>query len=280
MKQQHLIALDLDGTLLNDNKVISERTLKTIEAAKQEGHIVAIATGRPYRVSKQFYHQMALDTPIVNMNGALIHHPKQANWDHMHSPLPKDVAHDIVETCYNVGVQNILAEIMDEVYIEYDNQHDITHFFQAGLEQPATFGKIQENLAKDPSSVLIHPFDDRVDQIRQTLTERHATIVDHRKWGAPFHVIEVIRSNMHKAVGVQKIAQEYGIPKDRIIAFGDEDNDFEMIDYAGVGVAMGNGIDELKSMANEITTTNHDDGVAQFLEEYLSLPKSILTKKV
>ncbi|GAA0454955.1 Cof-type HAD-IIB family hydrolase [Alkalibacillus silvisoli] len=278
--KKHLIALDLDGTLLNNNKVISDQTLKTIESAKEAGHIVAIATGRPFRASKQYYQQMGLSSPIVNMNGAFTHHPKQVNWDHQHSPLPKDVAHDIVDTCYDVGVQNILAEIMDDVYIEYENNHDITKFFQFGLDTPATFGKIKDHLPQDPSSVLIHPFDDRVDAIRQTLTDRHASVVDHRKWGAPFHVIEVIRSDMHKAVGVQKIAKDYDIPKDRIIAFGDEDNDFEMIEYAGVGVAMDNGIDELKSLANEITSTNHDDGVAQFLQEYLNLPKIELTKNV
>ncbi|WP_188207121.1 Cof-type HAD-IIB family hydrolase [Alkalibacillus aidingensis] len=276
---RHLIALDLDGTLLNDDKIISNRTLETIKAAKEAGHIVAIATGRPFRVSRQFYEQMALDTPIVNMNGALIHHPKKKNWDHLHSPLPKNVAYDIIDTCYDVGVQNILAEIMDQVYIEFNNNHSITDFFQVGLDSPAIFGNMKTNLADDPSSVLIHPFDDRVNQIRQILTDRHQSIIDHRKWGAPFHVIEVIRSDMHKAVGVHKIAKYYDIPKERIIAFGDEDNDFEMIDYAGVGVAMGNGITELKNLANEITNTNHRDGVAEFLETYLNLPKPALTKK-
>ena len=61
------------------------------------------------------------------------------------------------------------------------------------------------------------------------------------------------------------------IPKDRIIAFGDENNDLEMIDYAGVGVAMGNGIDELKSIADEVTLSNNEDGIAQVLRERLQL---------
>ncbi|WP_027963921.1 Cof-type HAD-IIB family hydrolase [Halalkalibacillus halophilus] len=277
--EKHLIALDLDGTLLNDEKIVSERTLETIKAAREAGHVVAIATGRPFRVSKQFYYQMDLDTPIVNMNGALIHHPRIGDWDHMHTPLPRDVAHDIFDTCYDVGVQNILAEIMDEVYIEYENNHAITDFFKVGLNAPPVIGNLKQKVEKDPSSVLIHPYDDRVNQIREVLTERHASIIDHRKWGAPFHVIEVIRSDLHKAIGVRKIAEEYGIPKNRIIAFGDEDNDFEMIDYAGIGVAMGNGIDELKTMANQITLSNYEDGVAQFLEEYLNLKTPILTPK-
>ena len=61
------------------------------------------------------------------------------------------------------------------------------------------------------------------------------------------------------------------IPKERIIAFGDENNDLEMIEYAGVGVAMGNGIDELKSIADEVTLSNNEDGIAKVLRERLQL---------
>ncbi|RPF52085.1 Cof-type HAD-IIB family hydrolase [Aquisalibacillus elongatus] len=275
--EKHLIALDLDGTLLNDDKIISKRTLQTLKIAKEKGHVVVIATGRPFRVSKQFYSQLELDTPIVNMNGALIHHPRNKNWDHLHSPLPKSAALEIVDTSQQVGVQNIMAEIRDQVFINEHTEHIFNQFFLDGIEQPAKIGDLRQTLYGDPSSLLIHPFEEGIGQIRGALDENHANIVDHRKWGAPFHVIEIIRSGLHKAIGLQKIAKDYGIPKERIVAFGDEDNDFEMIDYAGVGVAMGNGIQELKTLANEITLTNHDEGVAAFIEEYLNIPTPILT---
>lgn len=61
------------------------------------------------------------------------------------------------------------------------------------------------------------------------------------------------------------------LPRERIIAFGDEDNDLEMLEFAGCGVAMGNGIDEVKQIANRTTATNEEDGVARFLKEYFSL---------
>lgn len=72
---QHLIALDLDGTLLTNEKTISPTTKRVLEKAKQEGHIVMIATGRPYRSSAMYYSELDLSTPIVNFNGALVHHP-------------------------------------------------------------------------------------------------------------------------------------------------------------------------------------------------------------
>ncbi len=76
---------------------------------------------------------------------------------------------------------------------------------------------------------------------------------------------------MSKAVGLQRIAAHYNIPQENIIAFGDEDNDYEMIDYAGTGVAMGNAIDGLKGKANEVTLSNEEDGIAVFLEKKLNL---------
>ncbi|MFD2639400.1 Cof-type HAD-IIB family hydrolase [Piscibacillus salipiscarius] len=276
--EKHLIALDLDGTLLNDDKIISARTIQTLKTAKEQGHVVMIATGRPYRVSKQFYQQLGLDTPIVNMNGAYVHHPLNKNWDHMHSPLPKNVALDIVDTSTQYGVQNIMAEIMDQVFINQESEHIFNQFFLEGLEKPAKIGHLRETLDGDPSSLLVHPNEDSVKPIRQILDDQHASVIDHRKWGAPFHVIEIIRSGLHKAIGVKKVAEEYGIPQNRIIAFGDEDNDLEMIDYAGVGVAMNNGIYELKNIAKEITLTNHEDGVAQFIEEYLNITTPIITQ--
>ncbi|SEP83239.1 Cof-type HAD-IIB family hydrolase [Piscibacillus halophilus] len=276
--EKHLIALDLDGTLLNNDKIISKRTIETLKAVREQGHIVMIATGRPYRVSKQFYQQLELNTPIVNMNGAYIHHPLDQNWDHMHSPLPKDVALDIIDTSTEIGVQNIMAEIMDQVFINKESEHIFNQFFLEGLEQPAKIGDLKNTLTGDPSSLLVHPYEEGVNQIRQILEERHTSVIDHRKWGAPFHVIEIIRSGLHKAIGVKKVAEEYGIPQHRVIAFGDEDNDFEMIDYAGVGVAMANGIEELKSLAKEVTLTNHDDGVAQFIEEYLNIKTPLISQ--
>ena len=74
--QPHLICLDLDGTLLNDNKEISSYTKQVLNELQQRGHQIMIATGRPYRASQMYYHELNLTTPIVNFNGAYVHHPK------------------------------------------------------------------------------------------------------------------------------------------------------------------------------------------------------------
>lgn len=272
-KDKHLIALDLDGTLLTNKKVINSKTKDIILQAKEEGHVVVIATGRPHRASIEFYHQLGLDTPMVNFNGALIHHPTDKKWDSLHSPLPNRTAKKIVETCYDLDVKNILAEVGDDVYLDRYDEDLISIFHEAGDNYPMTIGSIKNHLKEDPTSLLIHPRTDHIAELRASLDDAHASVIEHRKWAAPWHVIEIVRKGMNKAVGLKKIAQYYHIPQERVIAFGDEDNDFEMIEYAGVGVAMENGIAELKSLANHVTGTNEENGIGLFLDEYFQFSK-------
>ncbi|UOQ92815.1 Cof-type HAD-IIB family hydrolase [Halobacillus shinanisalinarum] len=274
MKKQHLIALDLDGTLLTDAKTISPQTKAMVLTAIENGHIVAIATGRPHRASIDFYHELGLDTPMVNFNGALIHHPRDERWDALHSPLSIRIARKIIHTCQEIGVKNILAEVMDDVYLDRHDE-EIMEIFHTTDDNPVTIGGLKQNLTEDPTSLLIHPKEGQIQTLREEL-DVHASLIEHRKWGAPWHVIEIVRAGMNKAVGLEKIAHYYHIPKERIIAFGDEDNDFEMIDFAGVGVAMGNAIDELKDLANYVADTNENNGIAEFLAEYLQLERKAI----
>lgn len=84
-------------------------------------------------------------------------------------------------------------------------------------------------------------------------------------------MIEIVKLGINKAIGLQKVSDYYQIPQRNIIAFGDEDNDFEMIEYAGKGVAMGNAIEELKTLAKDVTLSNEEDGIAVYLNEVLNL---------
>ncbi|WP_243291313.1 Cof-type HAD-IIB family hydrolase [Bacillus sp. FJAT-47783] len=264
--QQHLIAIDLDGTLLKDNKTISPYSKKIIEKVKAQGHIVCIATGRPFRSSDVYYYELDLHTPIVNFNGAFVHHPKDDSWGTYHTTLELDVVKEIVEVAEKHDVHNILAEVLDAVYFHYHDEK-LLDIFSMG-NPVVNIGDLKNILQKEVTSILIHSDEENVDKIRDYLSDVHANVVDHRRWAAPWHVIEIIKSGIHKAVGLQKIAAYYNIPQERIMAFGDEDNDIEMIQYAGCGVAMGNAIPQIKAIANKETTTNEEDGVARFLEKY------------
>lgn len=271
MIKPHLIAVDLDGTLLTDNKVISDRTKLTLQNAMKEGHHVVIATGRPFRSSHDYYKELGLSSPIVNFNGAFVHHPTSSSWGTYHSPIDIKTAQQIVEASENFTIKNILAEVIDDVYFHH-HDHELMNLFSTGSNKVST-GNLREILMHDPTSILIHAEEDKVSEIRKHLTDVHAEVIDHRRWGAPWHVIEIVKNGMNKAVGLKRIAEYYQIPQERVIAFGDEDNDFEMIEYAGHGIAMGNAIEELKTLANFVTKTNEEEGIAHYLEETLNLQK-------
>jgi 5-amino-6-(5-phospho-D-ribitylamino)uracil phosphatase len=267
--QKYLIALDLDGTLLKDDKTISERSKQAIQKTKEQGHHVVISTGRPFRASEVYYKELQLDSPIVNFNGAYVHHPLDKSWAIQHTPLDVDIAKNIIQECREIGIKNVLAEVIDDVYIHYHDE-SLNHIFQMG--NPTIYmGDPLETLQENPTCLLIDADEEEVEKVRQHLSDVHAEIIDHRRWAAPWHVIEIVRTGMNKAVGLQQVAKHYNIPPERIIAFGDEDNDFEMIKYAGHGIAMGNAIDELKNMANDVTLTNEEDGIAVYLEKLLKL---------
>jgi Cof subfamily protein (haloacid dehalogenase superfamily) len=262
-KEPLLIALDLDGTLLSDTKQIGERTKLALAEARKQGHHVVIATGRPYRSSVGYYRALGLDSPIVNFNGALIHHPDRPEWGLYHSPMEKKIAHDVIKASEHFGAKNIMVEVMDDVFLSKHDQALIELFFDN--ETPVK--QLPISLAHDPTSILIYPDQRESKKLLQHLAEQHAEVVEQRQWSAPWNVIEIIRLGINKAVGLQRICDYYKVPKNRVIAFGDENNDLEMLQFAGTGIAMGNATAEVKEVANFITATNQEEGIAQFLEK-------------
>lgn len=276
MKLQHLIVLDLDGTLLTNDKKINPKTKDLITKLIDNNHIVIIATGRSYRMSSLYYDFLNLNTPMINSNGALLHHPQDKSWGNFHQPLNKDYAHDIIDISYSQGSKNIIAKVIDSVYLD---QHDdqLMKFYQPStFVEPIIVGNIKDNLQADPTIMLIYPEEAKVPNLAAQLADYLPDSIQLRNWGPPFHVLEVMRKGMNKAVSLKQVADYFHIPQERIIAFGDEANDIEMIDYAGVGVAMENATEELKSVANYVTDTNENEGVRIFLEEYLNMKSLII----
>ena len=270
LREKHLIALDLDGTLLTDEKVISPGSRAVVQRLIEEGHVVVIATGRSNRLSILYYNELGLKTPLINSNGAVLHNPYDQSWGSYHHPLNHDTAMEIVETCYELNSKNILAAVHDAVYLDSFDE-DIANFYGVKPKQTDDsfiIGKVKDHLKENPTLMLLYPETKYLDTLTNRLNELQTEIVDHRNWGEPFHVIEVMNKQMNKAEALKKVADYYGIPQQRIIAFGDGSNDLEMIDYAGVGVAMTNGLPEIKNVAKYITDTNTNDGVANFLNNY------------
>lgn len=267
-----LIAIDLDGTTLNNDSQVTKETKQTIQRVIDQGHIVSIATGRPFRTSAQFYKQLELETPMVNFNGALCHHPKDSQWENSyHSSLERDIALSLISLSKYSTVKLISAESLDHVYLDRSEEYPYTG--GVPLTEAQTLPFTEEALQENPTSVNVFTGEEEsIPYLQDKIVERHGNEIEVRTWGGPTPTLEIVSTGIQKAMGVEKIANYYEIDRKNILAFGDEANDYEMIQYAGHGVVMKNGIDGLKEVSDAITSvTNHENGLANYLSTYFDL---------
>lgn len=263
------MAIDLDGTTLNNQSILTSNTKKTIQKIIEQGHIVSIATGRPYRTSHQYYNQLNLNTPIVNFNGAWCHNPHDKNWEYTyHKTVDREIALSFLPLKRYPVVRLIAAETLDRIYVDRYGEDTYTP-----LTDVQTVDFSEEALKENPTSVNVFTTDEQtLPYIQEQILDRYGEAIEVRTWGGPTPSLEIVDAGIQKAMGVEKIAAYYGIPQKDIIAFGDEANDYEMIQYAGHGVVMKNGISRLKEIADDVTSqTNHEDGLARYLAEYFDL---------
>lgn len=265
-----LIAIDLDGTTLNQDSMITSKTKETLKKAINAGHHVSIATGRPFRMSHQFYQQLELTTPMVNFNGALVHIPNQ-HWDGERETLiNREIAFEILSQKKQLNLDFIAAENRDTFFIDSFDFFDEKIFASSRPGEKNLLSP--KNLTTNPTSLLVRTDKRFAGAVSAELTRQFGSYVDVRTWGGPTAILEIASKGIQKAKGVQEIANYLSIDQKDVIAFGDEHNDLELLDYAGWGVAMANGTDQLKGIANDVTPlSNQEDGLAVYLEKLLKL---------
>jgi Cof subfamily protein (haloacid dehalogenase superfamily) len=264
-----LIAIDLDGTTLNPDSLITAKTEQTLKKAVEAGHYVSIATGRPYRISAQFYQQLGLTTPMVNFNGALVHIPNK-KWNlESESSVSREIAFEILAQKKHLNLDFVAAENRETFFIDNLDYVD-QKIFAAIPNEKNLLSPL--NMTTDPTSLLVRTERVFAEKVSEDLTKQFGDYVDVRTWGGPTAILEIVSKGIQKAKGVHQIANYLDIDQKDVIAFGDEHNDLELLEYAGWGVAMANGTDQLKAVANDVTEqTNAEDGLAGYLENLLKL---------
>ncbi|CUM94579.1 MULTISPECIES: Cof-type HAD-IIB family hydrolase [Turicibacter] len=269
MENKKLIVTDLDGTALQSWESLDPKTKEALMKAKEEGHIVVIATGRPARASLHFYKELGLDTPIINFNGAYIHHPEDDSFEDILAQIPTEVIITLFDSELQNYIVNAFCEYKDHLYVLHQGD-TIRDWFHIDTCTSVKFGPFKETLDEHPNGFLLETKKGMAEEVMAFLREHYSDIITCRNWdGDNDNIIEVFKSDTNKATAIEKLAKYYNIEPKDIIAFGDGDNDIEMLMYAGVGVAMDNAIDKLKEAANTTTKSNKESGVAHYLEQYI-----------
>ncbi len=268
--KKYMIAFDLDGTLLPDNKIVTEVSKNYIKKLNNDGHKVVIATGRPYSWMKQLYFDLELTTPIVNTNGGTIHHPLDKNFETINLGMDKEIVKDI---CSN-NQDSILAGFFNyNEKIYYSSMPDnLRKFITIDDSSILVQGPLHEIIDVNPGGVLLLVKKELFSNFKKYVINRYEDTISIRVFieHEDEYLCEFYQKATNKAKGLEYILNYYNMTNEDLIAIGDADNDIEMIEYAYVGVAMANSHEEVLQKAKYITRTdNNEDGAVLFLDHFL-----------
>jgi len=258
----YLIAVDLDGTLITEFDNYDQESFQVLKDLAKENYVI-IATGRPLRSSKFYYDLLELNTPIINYNGALLHHPKNHHFPTKTLHIPKELLFKFIND-NDKYLETVFCEIGDDIYLHQD--HEYVHPYLHSDGGNLTIGHLDITLPGDPNGAIVFSRMGSEQQIVEYVNNEFAGKVNIRVW----HVKEMVVAELYnpltsKANALKEVARFYNISDDKIIAFGDGHNDLEMIQNAYIGVAMANSHPDLLKIAKYQTKSVLEHGVAYFL---------------
>jgi hydroxymethylpyrimidine pyrophosphatase-like HAD family hydrolase len=274
-----LLALDIDGTLLGPGGVLSERTIKAIHAAGAAGWLVTLATGRRWGSTKPVADALGLQAPLIAFNGALIRDPQSDEVLHYAPLLPETIA-PFVTTLVARGLQPVLYKDIraGDGFLtgpaEYDSEAIRGWFASLGEEYGPSITRLtHDDLARSDGTVRIIVYDtiERVRWVDSLGAElgfaAHTIFYPVERYQAL--MAELTHPDCTKAFAIGALARRYGLTIAETIAVGDGPNDLEMIEQAGIGVAMGQSVPAILERAALTIGDHAHDGLAEFIERDL-----------
>ncbi len=262
-----LVAMDLDETLLSGGYGISNRNYKAIKAAQEKGVKVTIATGRTYKSCLPYAQKLAVDIPFITYHGALVR-SLGVEKPLFYNPVDFELAYGIVETAENMGY-HINLYIDDRVHIREENNFSRMYQDITAVEV-LPVGNLTNFLAnekKAPPKITIIDFEGHLEKIEAFLHEKYREKLTITKSHRYF--LEITHLKATKGQALESLAEILNIKRDEVMAFGDSYNDIDMLQYAGMGVAVANAYREVQEKADLITRSNLENGVAEIIEEYI-----------
>ncbi|UQS86620.1 Cof-type HAD-IIB family hydrolase [Nicoliella spurrieriana] len=267
---QKLIALDLDGTTLNNDSQVSEVTSQAVQKLTARGHIVSIVTGRSTRLALPAYQQLKLTTPMINFNGSLGLIPNHAWSGEYEFPIQRKVILDLLANREKLGINIIAAEDKKSILSSGPASQKLFETSCGFFPDQLAPGQIlnPQTLIHNPIGLAIDYNQDKLAQLESYINDEYGNYIEIAHWGGPLSVLEIKRAGVDKAYGVKYLAKQFNIDKSNIIAIGDQVNDLPLLSAAGTKVAMKNAVDSVKAIADVITPfDNQQNGVAKYLME-------------
>ena len=282
MSEYKMIVLDLDGTLTNRNKEITPKTKETLMKAQEQGKIVVLASGRPTYGVMPLAEELHLEDYggyILSFNGGIIMNCKTKEVVFSRQ-IPAESNGKIIDLAQenNVSIltyenRTLLTNCPEDQYVQLESRINILKIISMTTEELKAYVtfSVPKFLMTDDGDYLamVEP------KVKAALGKNFSVYRSD-----PFF-LEILPKGIDKAQSLERLLAVIGVKREEMIACGDGYNDLTMIQYAGLGVAMGNGVLPVRKAADYITLTNEEDGVAHVVEKFmLSEGKEVWTLKL
>lgn len=241
--QYRLLALDMDGTLLNDEQIITPETVKWIHKAVEAGIYVCLSTGRAFKNAYPYAQELGLSTPMITVNGSEV-------WRR-----PNELYRRSLMDPQAVGAMHALAV-----------EHKVW-FWAYAVEGLFREDNWDGNL--EGREWLKFGYYTEDDEIRHRILLQLQDMGGLEITNSSPHNLEINPGGVNKATGISEVCKLLGLTMDQVVAVGDSLNDLAAIQAAGLGVAMGNAQETVKQEADAVVAGNNEDGIAEVIREYI-----------
>jgi hypothetical protein len=271
-----LVAIDIDGTLLDSSFRIGEHTRRVLTEAMKAGILIVLVTGRRFAIARPIALELGLGTPLISHNGALTknvetlevidYHPLSAAPARQTVELARSLAADVV--CF-YDPQGYGRSVIDTISVDNVKLRRYLERAPMLIEQVPD---LHAYISDDPIQVMSFGPCDLMDRFEQVLAGHLNGQVKLQKTAYPARdmtILDVLSPTCSKAVALAAVVARYGLSQQNVMAIGDNYNDLEMLAYAGFGVIMGNADERLRGLDFHVTASNDEDGVAQAISDFV-----------
>ncbi len=280
MPLPRLIAIDIDGTLLDPHFQVTEANMRALRQAHELGIEIALVTGRRHTFALPIAQSLGFPITMVSSNGAVT---RSSTGELFHRDLlSRSAAIALIEhmtdyrpyfvlTFDRTGPGTLVCESADELNVS------IQRWMEKNREYIQFVRPVERALTEDPvQSMFAGTVAKMSEALAHLMTNKplleRVTILKTQYDARDLCIVDVLNSGVTKGHALRRWAEHHGIPRDQIMAIGDNYNDIEMLDYAGMPFIMGNACDELKSAGYRETLSNEHSGVAHAIEQVISRP--------
>lgn len=286
-----LIAIDMDGTLLNSYGEVSNKNKEAIKKAIDKNVEVVLTSGRMPKAIVKVASEINADNYIISGNGAAIYDVQNDKYIYKNY-MSKEKVLEIIDICdknsmyYSIYTNNvILAKSLNYNVLFYNSENNknpedkkikfnIVSDIHEYIEEYNGDDFLKITIC-DKDKTVFNSIVNKLKMIRDIyvleVTHMSKKIIKHKteEFEISYFYTEISNNNVNKWTAIEELMKELGIQKEEVIAIGDNVNDKEMIENAGIGIVMGNSLPYMKEIADEVVASNNEDGVAEAIEKYI-----------